>query len=124
MPQVVRLGNRKSQTVPTFETTSTSGALALTIDPSYEFQLVAVTAHLESGITAAENLTVNLDAGDGSEYDTTLHTESFVSSVSNLTEIAVTFGDGYEFEKDDKIVVSCPNSLAKKIGLRVVYKEY
>ena len=98
------------------ETTATSDTVKLTLAPKHPFELVGFRLTLAAEADQAENLTVTLDSGRGSNYDCLLlsydtngmkqliwQPPSFLledgAPVANQTAIAPAY-----FEKDDEMI--------------------
>tara|TARA_Y100000310_G_scaffold332795_1_gene409050 strand:+ start:2164 stop:3249 length:1086 start_codon:yes stop_codon:yes gene_type:complete len=104
---------------PTFSTATGSSALTLATTPGAIFRLLRVELHLNTAPTQ-ETFAINLDAGDGSDYDVVLYSEDM--SVDTPTDVIVPFGEGYEFEADDAIDLAWTNTDTRTYGARVVYE--
>lgn len=100
--------------------TATTGAIALATNPAGIFRLLSVTLHLSAAPTSSESLTVTLDAGDGGSQDTLLFTQDLL--VGSITDLAIPFGEGYEFEADDDIDIAYTNDENNTYGVRLAYQ--
>jgi hypothetical protein len=92
-----------------------SGNINETINPSGEWQLEDIRLHLSAVV--ADNLTVQVDAGDGAAYDQVL----LVEDCSTLTDVLWQPPRPLTFETDDNLVITLTNIGAATYGLVVVY---
>lgn len=97
-----------------------AAAIAKVVNPAAKFRLLAITLHLSTAPTTSQALTVTLDAGDGTAYDTILVSRDL--SVGSVTDQVWVFGKGYEFEADDHIDIAYTNTDTRTYGLRVIYE--
>lgn len=97
-----------------------AGAIAEALAPGVKFRLLRIEFHFSAAPTTSEDLTVTLDAGDGSTYDTLQDTQD--PSVDSLTDLILGYGDGYEFEADDEVDIAYANSDTATITGRYVYE--
>lgn len=100
--------------------TSSTGPLAMAVAPGALFRLLRVEMGVDDAPSDSEAFTVNVDAGDGDDYDNLLYTEDL--SVAGTVDLAVPFGKGYEYEADDEIDVEYANTGNDNITARVVYE--
>ena len=100
--------------------TATSAALANTLAPAARFRLIRIELTINTAGTTAEDFTLDLDAGDGSEYDVNILTQS--TKTPAITSLIVPYGEGYEYEADDEIDAAWPNTENRTYGLRWVYE--
>ncbi len=99
-----------------------SGAIAATTASTKAFKLKSVTCHLDAGPTTSEDLTVTLDALDGSAYDTVLKRVD-PSLVAAQDIVYLPDGDSL-FEAGDQIAVDYTNTDGATFGLRIVIEEF
>lgn len=99
-----------------------AAAIAATTASTKRFRLICVTCHLDAGPTTSEALTVNLDALDGSAYDTVLRSMD-LSLVATTDFVFVPDGDEI-YEAGDQITVAYANTDTATYGLRIVIEEY
>jgi len=103
-----------------FQKFTTAIALAEALAPNAPFRLIRIELNVDDTPTDSEDLTVTLDAGDGSAYDTVLYTRDL--SVGSVTDLVIPFGEGYEFESDDEIDLAYDNTGRDTISGRYVYE--
>jgi len=103
-----------------FSTATGAAAISKTLAPGAKFRLLRIELHLSAAPTTSENFTVDLDAGDGGAYDVNLHTEDL--SAGSITDLLLTFGEGYEYEADDEIDIAYDNTDEGTYGLRIEYE--
>ncbi len=110
-----------TSSVPVFSVlTASTAAVAFATNPAAIYRLLRVEAQFDTAATAAENLTVTIDAGDGEDYDSLIYSESMSALVA--TNVSIPFGRGYEYEADDDVDVAFTNSEANTISVRTVYE--
>ena len=94
-----------------------SSAIATTVAPGRPFQLEEVRIHL-SAAGGAGNLTVTMDAGAGSAYDTVLQTQDMTSVTDYVWKptrpIVCTHAS-------DEIDIAWANTNSKTYGLTVIH---
>lgn len=98
--------------------TAATGAIALTVAPDWEFELMEVRVHL-NGAGGAGDLTVKLDALAGAAYDTVLLTQD-MTTVTDLVYIPT---NPMQFVRGDKIVVAWANAGNKTYGVEVYVRQ-
>lgn len=92
-------------------------AMYATLAPTTPFQLLEIRYHAD-GASAAEDLTITLDANAGAAYDAVLHTKA----MSGLTDYYYNFASEMRFfGAGDKLVFAHTNTNTATFGLEVVY---
>jgi len=94
-----------------------SGSIAVTVNPDGPFELIGLRLHL-SAVGGAGSLTVTVDHGSGSAYDTLLYSVDMTS----IADLSVPF-EGHAFQYGDKIVIAWANAGSKTYGIEVVYRR-
>ena len=116
--RVIDVGSSPGSTNLTVTTATWSGAIATATSLANEFRLVQVTVHFSAAPTTSEDLTVTLDATDGTAFDTTLLRVD--PSVGSKTDIEFHPDGDLRFESGDEISVAFPNTDGVTFGLRIV----
>jgi len=104
----------------TQRSSSSSGAVALTVAPAVKWELHEVRAHF-SGSMAAASFTITMDAGAGSKHDTLL----YALSMSSVHDVHKTWNPPVRFmHYNDQIDIAYANSSGSgaAYGIEVVYK--
>jgi len=96
-----------------------SGALSFTSSIAAEWRLESFTILFDSAPTTSEDLTLTIDATDGSAYDAVIFSSD--PSVGSKTSLYWAVG-GLNFEAGDEIKLSYTNTDANTYGYRLVYK--
>lgn len=103
------------------EETSTNDTCTLTLAPKQAFEFGGFRLHLNAAAAqAAENLTVTLTAGAGTDiYDTNLYTKG----MNGVQDIVWNIEDTpMSFAKEDKITFAWANGDPRTYGLEVLWK--
>lgn len=115
-------GNLKVVTVPRNKPTVTnatgSSAISTTTSVSDNFKLNSITVHFDSAPTTSEDLTVTIDANDGSEYDTVVFSTD--PSEDSATDVVFIPDGELLLENGDEIQVDYTNTDGNTYGLRIV----
>ena len=91
-----------------FTKSVTSGANNLACRPKHAFRLMWAEVKINTAPSTSQDFTVTKDAGDGDTYDNVLFTRDL--SVGSVTDLHKTFGEGFEYEKDDEIDLAFGNN--------------
>lgn len=116
----IRVTNVGASATTDLTVTNATGAstLAATTALAAEFKLIQITIKFSAAPTTSENLTITLNANDGSAYDTILLSTD--PSVTSATDIVFEL-DGYsDFEAGDEIKVDFANTDTVTYGVRIV----
>jgi hypothetical protein len=106
--------NSVGNPAPAIQTSSSTGtgAIALACSPTVRFRLLNITVHAASAV--ASTVSVTLDSGKGSTYDTVLYT-----SGANWTDLYWVMDESEVFEYNDAINVTCADaSIVKTVVIR------
>lgn len=104
------------------ETTTTAQTVKVGLKIGHPFELKKFEIHLSSTPTTSENLTLNIDANAGANYDTNVLTKDFSTlPVSSL--IWVPTGDLIYEDADDMLRVAWSNSDSRDFGLKLQYRR-
>lgn len=96
--------------------TAATGAIALTINPSVPFRLIAIKVHL-SAVGGSGNLTVTTDANAGATYDAVLALQD-MTAIADYVYVPtnpIPFVDG------DKVVIAWANAGNVTYGIEVFW---
>lgn len=94
-----------------------SGALSITLDPGYAFDLEEVRMHLSAAPTTSEDFTIDIDSTEGATYDTNIFTQD-MATVQDLfwqPDVPIKLVNG------DKLLLTWSNSDGKTWGLELIY---
>jgi len=110
----------KSEKAKKFQFWRTFGAanIAVTASPQAIYRLVRMEVHLSAAPTTSENLTLTLNYKGTTAYNVVIYKRDL--SVGSVTDIVALFGEGYEFEEHDTIVLAYANTDVGTIGVRLV----
>lgn len=100
-----------------FSATGT-GAIALTVNPAYDFYLQGVTLHLNSAPTTSEYLVITLNPTEGAAYSTVLY-KSDLSSGS-VTDLVFQTAVPLLCRSGDTVTVAYTNTDGKTFGVRAI----
>lgn len=100
-----------------FQYATGNAAIATTLNPADSFRLVEIRVHLNA-VGAAGNLTLTLDANQGSAYDLVIVTQD----MSAVTDFIFQPDIPMSFENGDKLVCAWANGGGKTYGLTIVYE--
>ena len=103
-----------------FQNFTGAGAISEALSPGVPFRLLRIEAHWSAAPSDSESFTVTLDAGDGSTYDVLL--DSVDPSVGSQTDLVFTYGEGYEYAKDDEIDIAYTNTGTDTVAGQYVYE--
>ena len=98
-----------------------STVISQTMSPGVPFRLLSIDVHASAVLDTGEVLTITKDAGMDSNFDTVLLSEDLF--IGSRTSYHATFGKGYEFSADDKLVIAQANGSPDDIGIDVTYEE-
>lgn len=101
-----------------YKATATTGAVALDIQPDWDFELMEVRAHLNAA-GAAGDLTVTLDALAGAAYDTVLLKQDMTA----VTDLVFIPAQPMQFVKGDKLTVAWANAQNKTYGVMAYVRK-
>ena len=113
-------GNMKvaPKTPPTMFPATGAGAIALTVNPAFDFYFHGITLHFSSAPTTAGNLTATLNPVDGAAYNTKLYTVD--PSVGAVTDLVFQTETPLLCKTGDTIVIAYANADGRTYGLRAV----
>lgn len=115
---LTRLGLLAIGKIPVVTNATGTGAISTTYAPSAHFQLENVTVHFSSAPTTSENLTITINANDGSDYDTVILSRD--PSLTSDTDILFLPESPVLCESGDAIDVAYTNTDGRTFGLRIV----
>ena len=110
-----RIGHR------TYYSTDTSATH--TLKPKTPFRLLSINCEMDSAGTTDESLTITLDSiadSASGKVDTLLYSQN--TKTPAVTSLYVPFGEGYDFEAGDELVMAWANSQARDFGWRWTYQ--
>lgn len=96
-----------------------ASAIAEALAPGVKFRLLRIELNLSAAATQ-DTLTVTLDAGNGTAYDTILFSRAM--GTGSVQDLVIPFGEKYVFEADDEIDIAWTNTDARTYGGRYVYE--
>ena len=106
------------KTPPTMFPATGVGAIALTVNPAFDFYFHGITLHFDSAPTTAGNLTATLNPVDGVAYNTKLYTVD--PSVGATTDLVFQTETPLLCKNGDTIVIAYANADGRTYGLRAV----
>lgn len=101
-----------------YPATGESGALALSTTEGRRFKLVMATVHFDTAPAADEDVTLTLNARDGSEYDTVLARAT--PADESATDVVMTPDEDWIFEAGDELDLAFANTDNRTYGARIV----
>jgi hypothetical protein len=103
-----------------FYISTTSAVLTGTLAPAEPFRLISMDVHTSAVLDMGEVLTVTKDAGKGEWHDTVIFSQDLF--IGSITSLHVVFGEGYEFDADDRLDIAQANGSADDIGIDITYE--
>ena len=101
-----------------FESFKGTAKLGVTLTQGQRFRLLRLELHLSAAPTTSGDFTMALDAIQGDIFDNVIYKRDL--SVGSVKDLLIPFGEGWEYEKDDKIDIAYTNADAKTWGMRAV----
>lgn len=101
-----------------YKATATTGAVALSIEPDWDFELMELRAHLNAA-GGAGDLTVTLDALAGAAYDAVLLKQDMTA----VTDLVFIPAQPMQFVKGDKLAVAWANAQNKTYGVMAYVRK-
>ena len=98
-----------------------AAAIAASLAPDTQYQLLGFEIHLSAAPTQSEAFTVTKDAGVNAVYDTVLYTRDL--SVGSVTDVVYYFDPPIKcYHRDDEIDFAWTNTNTKTYGLTIYWK--
>lgn len=94
-----------------------SGVLSVTLNPGYAFDLEGVRLHLSAAAATSENFTIDIDANEGSAYDTNI----FTQDMATVQDVLWQPDRPIKFVNGDQLVFSYTNTDGRTWGLEIIY---
>jgi hypothetical protein len=94
-----------------------SGALSVTLNPGYAFDLEEVRLHLNTAATTSENFTVDIDSNEGAQYDTQI----FSQDMATIKDLLWQPDKPIKLVNGDQLVFAWTNTDGRTWGLEVIY---
>lgn len=115
---IVLKPNAEDLAAPVYQYSTGFSAIATALSPKTPFELIGVYVHLNAAATQ-QTLTVTVDAGRGTAYDTLLLSQA----MSGETDVVFSEGDNtYKFHETDEIDCAWTNTDGKTYGLTYVWR--
>ena len=105
--------------ITVYPKTATSGALELSTTEARRFKLVKVTLKFNTKPTTSEDVTLTINAADGSDYDAVL-ARADPSTGSGTGDIEFNGSENDIFEEADELDLAFPNTDGRTFGARIV----
>jgi len=106
----------------TVTNTTGSGAISVSYAPGSAFWFESVTLNLSAAPTTSENITVTLNAGDGTAYDTILYRDDLSVLGGGTTDLVYQPARDLLCESADAIDVVWLNQDSRTYGLRIIVR--
>lgn len=95
-----------------------SGKITAHFVTNRRYRLVRLELHLDSAPTTSENFTITTKRREHTIYDTVLYKRDL--SVGSVTDLVILFGEKYEYDRHDEIVLAYTNTDGNNFGARIV----
>jgi len=99
-----------------------AAAIAASLAPGEQFQLLGFELHLNAAPTQSEAFTVTKDSGVGTAYDTVLYSRDL--SVGSVVNVVYYFDPPIKcYHRDDEVDFAWTNTNTKTYGLTIYWRK-